>query len=85
MVSSRYKFQGTSVRLANGVVLVAAGARGAELLDRDSLRFQPVVGDFPAAMFYATATPLSTGDVVIVGGYSTDNQNTKGVWRFRAR
>ena len=85
MVSSRYKFQGTSVRLANGDVLVAAGARGAELLDRDSLTFHPVAGDFPAALFFATATPLSTGDVVIVGGYSTDNQSAKGVWRFRAR
>jgi hypothetical protein len=84
MVSSRYKIQGTCVRLASGDVLVPSGARGAELLDRGSFTFHAVTGEFPAAFFFATATPLSTGDVVIVGGYSQGNQNTGGVWRFRA-
>lgn len=85
MVSTRYKIQGTSVRLASGDVLVPSGARGAELLDRGSFTFHAVAGEFPAAFFFATATPLSTGDVVIVGGYGPDNQNTGGVWRFRAQ
>jgi hypothetical protein len=34
---------------------------------------------------YATAIPLATGDVMIVGGYDDDNQNTSGVWRLRAQ
>ena len=83
MVNSRYKMQGTSVRLANGDVLVSSGARGAELLDRRTFTFHAVAGDFPSAFYFATATPRSTGDVVIVGGYGPDNQNTAGVWRFR--
>jgi hypothetical protein len=83
MVSSRYKIQGTSVRLASGDVLVSSGARAAELLDRASFTFRPVEGEFPAAFFFATATALATGDVVIVGGYGPDNQNTGGVWRYR--
>lgn len=85
MVSTRYKFQGTSVRLPSGDVLVASGARAAELLDRGSFTFHQVAGDFPEAFFFATATPLSTGDVVIVGGYGRGIDNTAGVWRFRAR
>jgi hypothetical protein len=85
MASSRYKIQGTSVRLASGDVLVPSGARGAELLDRGSFTFHAVAGEFPSAFFFATATRLETGDVMIVGGYGENNQNTAGVWRFRAR
>lgn len=85
MLSTRYKIQGTSVRLASGDVLVPSGARGAEVLDRNSFTFHAVAGEFPAAFFFATATLLSTGGVVIVGGYGPDNQNTAGVWRFRER
>ncbi len=85
MASARYKFQGTSVRLASGDVLVAAGARTPEFLDRRTFNFRPVAGAFPAAYFFATATALPTGDVVIVGGYGPQNQNTAGIWRFRER
>jgi hypothetical protein len=85
MASTRYKFQGTSVGLASGEVLVAGGARVPELLDRQATRFRPVTGEFPEAYFYATATELPSGDVFIVGGYDRRNQSTAGVWRFRAR
>ena len=85
LASPRYKIQGTSVLLANGDVLVSSGARDAEILDRGSFIFHVVTGEFPTPFFFATATPLSTGDVVIVGGYGPDSHNTGGVWRFRAR
>ena len=85
MANTRYKIEGTSVRLANGDVLVPSGARGAELLDHDSFTFRPVAGEFPSAFHFATATALATGDVVIVGGYDNNTRNTPGVWRFRAR
>ncbi len=68
MASPRYKIQGTSVRLSSGDVLVPAGARQAELLEHRSFTFQTVAGEFPTPFFYATATPLVTGDVAIVGG-----------------
>jgi hypothetical protein len=83
MRSTRYKFQGTSILLANGDVLVAAGAQAPELLDRQSLTFRAIEGAFPTAFFFASATPLTTGDVAIVGGYDPGNQNTGGIWRFR--
>jgi hypothetical protein len=85
MGSSRYKIQGTAVRLASGDLLVSSGAREAELLDRRSFTFRPVAGTFPAAYFFATATRVSTGEVAIVGGYDPGNQNTAGVWLFRVR
>lgn len=85
MASTRYKIQGTAVRLVNGDVLVPSGARTAELLDARSSTFHPVSGDFPAALYFATATPLSTGDVVIVGGYGAGIESSRGVWRYRAQ
>ena len=85
MLSTRYKFQGTVVPLTNGDLLVASGAREAELLDHRSFTFHKVVGPFPAAYFFATATRVSSGDVAIVGGYDARNQTTAGVWLFRAR
>jgi hypothetical protein len=85
MASTRYKLQGTAIRLPNGDVLVPSGSRRAELLDRRSFTFRPVPGELPAAYAFSTATRLSTGDVAIVGGYDSGNQNTAGVWLFRAR
>ena len=83
MASSRYKIRGTSVRLGNGDVLVPTGARAAEVLDADSFTFRSVPGDFPTPYFFATATPVSGEQVVIVGGYDSRNRNTGGVWRYR--
>lgn len=85
MGSTRYKIQGTAVRLASGDLLVPSGSRQAELLDRRSFTFRSVAGQFPEAYYFATATQLSTGEVAIVGGYDARNNNTAGVWLFRAR
>jgi hypothetical protein len=85
MLSTRYKFQGTVVPLTNGDILVASGARDAEVLDQRSFTFHKVPGPFPAAYFYATATRVSSGDVAIIGGYDPRNRNTEGVWLFREK
>ncbi len=82
MAATRYKIQGTAVRLPSGSVLVPAGSRTAELLDHRSLTFRSVAGGFPAGYAFATATLLPEGDVLIVGGYGPAIENTGGVWRF---
>jgi len=82
MANRRYKIAGTSVLLPNGDALVTAGGRSAEILDLRSWTFAEVPGRFPAAYRFAAAGPLPGGDVFIAGGYSDDNQNTAGVWRF---
>jgi hypothetical protein len=84
MANRRYKIAGTSVLLPNGDVLVTSGARTAELLDLGTGAFREIAGRFPEAYRFAAAAPLrGGGDVIIAGGYSDDNQNTAGVWRFR--
>ena len=82
MRHARYKIAGTSVVLPNGDVLVASGARTAELLD-DTGAFREIRGQLADAYRFAAAAPLPGGDVVIAGGYSDGNRNTDGVWRFR--
>ncbi len=83
MANRRYKIAGTSVLLPSGDVLVTSGARTAELFDLGTGAFREIPGRFPEAYRFAAAAPLPGGDVVVAGGYSDDNQNTAGVWRFR--
>jgi hypothetical protein len=83
MVNRRYKIAGTSVLLPSGDVLITSGARTAELLDLGTRAFREIPGRLPEAYRFAAAAPLRGGDVFIAGGYSDDNQNTAGVWRFR--
>jgi len=84
MRNTRYKIAGTAVLLADGSVLVPTGARTAEVLDAEIFTFREISGSFPDAYHFATATPLASGDVAIVGGYKFGNENTNGIWRFRA-
>jgi len=83
MANARYKIAGTSILLPRGDVLISSGARAAEVLDLASWTFREVAGHFPGAFHFATAAPLPGGDVLIAGGYSDENQNTAGIWRYR--
>jgi hypothetical protein len=82
MANRRYKIAGTSVQLPNGDVLVTSGAPIVERLDLRSWTFREIPGSFPAAYRFAAAALLPGGDVFIAGGYSDENRNTAGVWRF---
>jgi hypothetical protein len=63
-------------------VLVTSGAPIVERLDLRSWTFREIPGSFPAAYRFAAAALLPGGDVFIAGGYSDENRNTAGVWRF---
>lgn len=82
MANRRYKIAGTSILLPGGNVLVTSGAPVAELLDIAQWAFRAVPGRFPAAYRFSAAAPLSNGDVFIAGGYTDENRNGVGVWRF---
>jgi hypothetical protein len=82
MQHSRYKISGTSILLETGEILVTSGAVAAELLDARGTAFREVPGRLPDAYRFATASLTPGGDVIIIGGYSDDNSNTAGVWRF---
>lgn len=82
MANRRYKIAGTSILLPSGNVLVTSGAPVAELLDVGEWAFRAVPGRFPAAYRFSAAAPLGDGDVFIAGGYTDENRNAAGVWRF---
>jgi hypothetical protein len=82
MANRRYKIAGTSILLPDGDLLVTSGAPAAELLDMGQQAFRIVPGRFPAAYRFAAAAPIGAGGAFIAGGYSDDNRNSGGIWRF---
>ena len=84
MNSPRYKLQDTIVLLNDGKVLIAGGANRAELFDPSKNRFTYVTGDMGASRLFATATRLSNGQVLIIGGYHGNNQVSAEAWLFRS-
>ncbi|HEY0545489.1 MAG TPA: kelch repeat-containing protein [Pyrinomonadaceae bacterium] len=86
MSTARYKIRDAVVLLKNGKILVAGGGERLELYDSQAGIFIPVKGSLSAAIFMGTATLLSNGNVVIIGGY-TDSRNTgilpaAGAWIY---
>jgi hypothetical protein len=57
------------VLLAGGKVLVAGGGSFAEIYDPRKKTFSRTGGSFGSAHFFASATPLPGGQVLITGGY----------------
>ena len=82
MRSPRFKFRDTTVSLSNGGILVAGGARNAELLGSGAPAFRNVPGDFGSDLSFAASTPLADGGALIAGGYDEHGRKSAGVWRF---
>lgn len=81
---SRYKFQGTTVLLPNGKILIAGGANRAEIFDPKSNTFEIVAGNFETVRLFSTATLLPDGQVLIVGGYDNNTVVSKQAWIFQS-
>lgn len=81
---SRYKLNGTAVRLSDGRVLVAGGATAAELFDPSRNRFELVPGGFGSERLFATATRLPDDRVIIAGGYDETTRASAGSWLYAA-
>lgn len=67
--TARYKIRDAVVTLSNGKILVAGGGARPEVFDPATNLFAPVAGSLGATRYYATATLLLNGDVLILGGY----------------
>jgi hypothetical protein len=78
MESARFKLPAAAVDLADGDVLVAGGASEAEVYDSITARFLRVHGDLAEAHFFAAATRLKDGRVLITGGYGYPNGRPNG-------
>jgi hypothetical protein len=78
MESARFKLPAAAVELADGDVLVAGGASEAEVYDGSTARFLRARGDLTEAHFFAAASRLKDGRVLITGGYGYPNGRPNG-------
>ncbi len=79
----RYKFRSASVVLPDGRVLVAGGAAVPELFDPGANRFTSIDGSLGRAPYFATATLLDDGFVLLTGGYSDRGPASADGWLIR--
>ncbi|MFQ5743638.1 MAG: Kelch repeat-containing protein [Acidobacteriota bacterium] len=84
MNSARYKLQGTAVLLDDGKVLIAGGAKRAEVFDPLTNTFCYAAGDMGTPRLFATATRLPNGRVLITGGYHGNNNVSSNAWIYGA-
>jgi hypothetical protein len=78
----RFKLPCSVVRLANGNVLVAGGAEAVEVYDHSSQAFL-LAGNIDSANYYATATLLRSGDVLITGGGLPGRTSSNQAWLYQ--
>jgi hypothetical protein len=77
MESARFKLPGATATLENGDVLVAGGASEVEVYKSSTDRFLRA-GDVAESHFFAAATLLADGRVLITGGYGYPNGRPNG-------
>lgn len=70
MNMSRFKLRKAVVPLGEGRILIAGGAEQPEIYDAASNSFHTVTGSRLDCFYFSTATRLSDGEVLIVGGYA---------------
>ncbi|MGH9677730.1 MAG: Kelch repeat-containing protein, partial [Candidatus Acidiferrum sp.] len=86
MHTARFKIPEAVALLPNGKVLVAGGGPFAELYDESTGRFTEVAGSLGAARFFADATGLPSGKVLITGGYADSGSGlpaTSAAWLYQ--
>ena len=82
MNSARYKLASAMVLLKDGRALIAGGSPVLETYDPGKKAFQSVKGELDAARFFSSATVLSDGRVLIVGGYDDRGAATDKTWVY---
>jgi hypothetical protein len=82
MNSARYKLASAAVLLRDGRALIAGGSPRVEIYDPTKGSFAMVAGELDAARFFASATALNDGRVLIVGGYDERGVATARTWLY---
>ena len=72
--------RGTSVRLADGRLLVCCGADRAELFDPSSGVFRRIAGSFGSSPLFAAAVRIGPEELLVTGGYSLTGPATAATW-----
>jgi hypothetical protein len=83
MHSARYKFNGASVLLGDGTVLLMGGSAVTEIYDPVRRSFATVSPGVGVARLFAAAARLPDGGVLLTGGYGTGVSASAGAWVFR--
>jgi hypothetical protein len=84
MQQARYKIINAIASLKDGRVLIAGGAERVEIYDPATRTFRAVGGQFDTARFFASATLLADGRVLITGGYDHHGTASEKVWTYQA-
>jgi hypothetical protein len=79
---ARFKLPDEAVLLSSGLVLVAGGAKHAELFDAQTGRFSVAGGELSAPWHYMSETRLRDGRVLLAGGYANNDQATAQTWMY---
>ena len=84
MKRPRARFGMAVAALADGSLLVAGGDRSIELLNSAGGEAEPsVVALLDRPLSYSTATALTAGPVLLLGGYDEKGETTDRAWLFR--
>jgi hypothetical protein len=86
MPTIRYKHNGTSILLPGGKALIAGGASNAVIYDPENKIFGMVAGSLGTnrlSRLFSTATLLSTGEVLITGGYGLGQNVSATAWLYK--
>lgn len=82
MKGERFKFPQTLVMLKDGRIAVCGGNKQLEIFDPITHSFN-TVAQFDEAHYFATATLLSDGSILILGGYNDKPQSTNQAWLLK--
>ena len=84
MTLSRFKLRKAVVPLGQGKILIAGGADQPEIYDAASNSFHTVTGSRLDCFYYSSATRLTDGEVLIVGGYARPGGDAVNhAWLYR--
>ena len=82
MNTPHYKHNGTSILLPNENVLIAGGAKQAEIYNPLSGKFSIVPGSMGTQRLFSSATLLANGQVLITGGYNENMETSANAWIY---
>jgi hypothetical protein len=82
LIEPRHKIRDAVARLPSGSMLIAGGAKSAEIFDPTSGRFCVVPGEIGTGLEFAAVALLNDGRVLIAGGYGDRIRGSDGIWQF---
>jgi hypothetical protein len=83
MREGRYKIRGSSLRLADGRLVICCGASRAELFDPATGTFRLIEGSFGADPYGAATARVGPQELLVTGGYSSAGPATDAAWLIR--